>query len=112
MTITARAKFLLQRTLDSYDMGIQILGVKLTGVNVEATVKLTQALTMPVISTSYSQAALSFFIARLKKFLDEQLIAPLPGWIIGVAVSIMLLAVLGLFGIAAILMAGGIGIRD
>src|SRR6202041_3979527 len=31
--ITNRPKFLLQRTLDSYDMGIQILGVKLTGVN-------------------------------------------------------------------------------
>ena len=33
-SITDRAKFLLQRTLDSYDMGIHILGVKLTGVNV------------------------------------------------------------------------------
>jgi membrane protease subunit HflK len=33
-SITARAKFLLQRTLDSYNMGIQILGVKLTGVSV------------------------------------------------------------------------------
>jgi modulator of FtsH protease HflK len=33
-SITDRAKFLLQRTLDSYDMGIRILGVKLTGVNV------------------------------------------------------------------------------
>jgi membrane protease subunit HflK len=33
-SITDRAKFLLQRTLDSYDMGIRILGVKLTGVSV------------------------------------------------------------------------------
>src|ERR1700690_2538938 len=33
-TITDRAKFLLQRTLDSYDMGIHILSVNLTGVNV------------------------------------------------------------------------------
>jgi membrane protease subunit HflK len=33
-SITDRAKFLLQRTLDNYDMGIRILGVKLTGVNV------------------------------------------------------------------------------
>jgi membrane protease subunit HflK len=33
-SITDRAKFVLQRTLDSYDMGIQILGVKLTGVSV------------------------------------------------------------------------------
>src|ERR1700729_2411319 len=33
-SITDRAKFLLQRTLDSYDMGVRILGVKLTGVNV------------------------------------------------------------------------------
>jgi modulator of FtsH protease HflK len=33
-SITERAKFLLQRTLDSYDMGIHILSVNLTGVNV------------------------------------------------------------------------------
>jgi membrane protease subunit HflK len=33
-SITDRAKFLLQRTLDSYNMGIRILGVKLTGVSV------------------------------------------------------------------------------
>ncbi len=33
-TITERAKFLLQRTLDSYDMGIRILSVNLTDVNV------------------------------------------------------------------------------
>src|ERR1700689_884413 len=33
-SITDRAKFLLQRTLDSYDMGIHILSVNLTGVNV------------------------------------------------------------------------------
>jgi modulator of FtsH protease HflK len=39
ISITARAKFLLQRTLDSYDMGIQILGVKLTGVNVPEAVQ-------------------------------------------------------------------------
>src|SRR6266481_6025380 len=39
VSITARAKFLLQRTLDSYDMGIQILGVKLTGVNVPEAVQ-------------------------------------------------------------------------
>jgi ABC-2 type transport system permease protein len=40
---------------------------------------------MPIITTAYSHAALSFFIARMKKFLDEQLIAPLPGWIIVVS---------------------------
>src|SRR5229473_1809506 len=39
VSITNRAKFLLQRTLDSYDMGIQILGVKLTGVNVPEAVQ-------------------------------------------------------------------------
>ncbi len=33
-SITDRAKFLLQRTLDSYDMGVRIIGVKLTGVSV------------------------------------------------------------------------------
>jgi modulator of FtsH protease HflK len=33
-SITERAKFLLQRTLDNYDMGIHILSVNLTGVNV------------------------------------------------------------------------------
>src|ERR1700728_3333247 len=33
-SITDRAKFLLQRTLDNYDMGIHILSVNLTGVNV------------------------------------------------------------------------------
>ncbi|MEP6547630.1 MAG: FtsH protease activity modulator HflK [Gammaproteobacteria bacterium] len=42
VSITARAKFLLQRTLDSYDMGIQILGVKLTGVNVPEAVQDSQ----------------------------------------------------------------------
>ncbi len=34
VSITERAKFLLQRTLDNYDMGIHILSVNLTGVNV------------------------------------------------------------------------------
>ena len=34
VSITDRAKFLLQRTLDNYDMGIHILSVNLTGVNV------------------------------------------------------------------------------
>src|SRR5450432_3981078 len=38
-SITDRAKFLLQRTLDSYDMGVRILGVKLTGVNVPEAVQ-------------------------------------------------------------------------
>src|SRR5450631_2440875 len=38
-SITERAKFLLQRTLDNYDMGIRILGVKLTGVNVPEAVQ-------------------------------------------------------------------------
>src|ERR1700685_1488429 len=38
-SITDRAKFLLQRTLDNYDMGISILGVKLTGVNVHEPVQ-------------------------------------------------------------------------
>ena len=33
-SITERARFLLQRTLDSYDMGIRILSVNLTDVNV------------------------------------------------------------------------------
>src|SRR5271154_652189 len=33
-SITDRAKFLLQRSLDAYDMGIRILSVNLTGVNV------------------------------------------------------------------------------
>jgi modulator of FtsH protease HflK len=33
-SITDRAKLLLQRTLDNYDMGIHILSVNLTGVNV------------------------------------------------------------------------------
>ncbi len=42
VSITSRAKFLLQRTLDSYDMGIQILGVKLTGVNVPEAVQDSQ----------------------------------------------------------------------
>jgi modulator of FtsH protease HflK len=42
VSITARAKFLLQRTLDSYDMGVQILGVKLTGVNVPEAVQDSQ----------------------------------------------------------------------
>ncbi|HWG71763.1 MAG TPA: FtsH protease activity modulator HflK [Steroidobacteraceae bacterium] len=37
--ITAHAKFLLQRTLDSYDMGIRILSVNLTGVNVPEAVQ-------------------------------------------------------------------------
>jgi membrane protease subunit HflK len=32
--ITERAKFLLQKSLDAYDIGIQVLSVKLTGVNV------------------------------------------------------------------------------
>jgi membrane protease subunit HflK len=34
ISITERAKFLVQRTLDSYDMGIKILSVNFTGVNV------------------------------------------------------------------------------
>jgi membrane protease subunit HflK len=38
-SITDRAKLLLQRTLDNYDMGIRILGVKLTGVNVPEAVQ-------------------------------------------------------------------------
>src|SRR5450631_3325102 len=38
-SITDRAKFLLHRTLDNYDMGIRILGVKLTGVNVPEAVQ-------------------------------------------------------------------------
>src|SRR6202162_2491748 len=39
VTITNRAKFLLQRTLDSYDMGVRILSVNLTGVNVPEAVQ-------------------------------------------------------------------------
>src|SRR5260370_8145142 len=39
VSITERAKFLLQRTLDSYDMGIRILSVNLTGVNVPEAVQ-------------------------------------------------------------------------
>jgi len=38
-SITDRAKFLLQRTLDNYDMGIHILSVNLTGVNVPEAVQ-------------------------------------------------------------------------
>jgi modulator of FtsH protease HflK len=40
--ITERAKFLLQRTLDMYDMGIRILSVNLTGVNVPEAVQEAQ----------------------------------------------------------------------
>jgi len=39
VSITERAKFLLQRTLDNYDMGIRILSVNLTGVNVPEAVQ-------------------------------------------------------------------------
>jgi len=39
VSITERAKYLLQRTLDSYDMGIRILSVNLTGVNVPEAVQ-------------------------------------------------------------------------
>jgi membrane protease subunit HflK len=39
VSITDRAKFLLQRTLDNYDMGIHILSVNLTGVNVPEAVQ-------------------------------------------------------------------------
>src|SRR6202047_1485848 len=39
VSITNRAKFLLQRTLDSYDMGVRILSVNLTGVNVPEAVQ-------------------------------------------------------------------------
>ncbi len=39
VSITDRAKFLLQRTLDNYDMGIRILSVNLTGVNVPEAVQ-------------------------------------------------------------------------
>jgi modulator of FtsH protease HflK len=42
VSITERAKFLLQRTLDSYDMGIHILSVNLTGVNVPEAVQEAQ----------------------------------------------------------------------
>jgi membrane protease subunit HflK len=42
VSITERAKFLLQRTLDSYDMGIKILSVNLTGVNVPEAVQEAQ----------------------------------------------------------------------
>ena len=38
-SITDRARILLQRTLDSYDMGIRILGVNLTDVNVPEAVQ-------------------------------------------------------------------------
>src|SRR5450432_1325988 len=41
-SITDRAKFLLQRTLDNYDMGIHILSVNLTGVNVPEAVQEAQ----------------------------------------------------------------------
>ncbi|GAC1511080.1 MAG: FtsH protease activity modulator HflK [Steroidobacteraceae bacterium] len=39
VSITDRATFLLQRTLDNYDMGIRILSVNLTGVNVPEAVQ-------------------------------------------------------------------------
>ena len=42
VSITDHAKFLLQRTLDSYDMGIKILSVNLTGVNVPEAVQEAQ----------------------------------------------------------------------
>ena len=42
VSITERAKFLLQRTLDNYDMGIRILSVNLTGVNVPDAVQEAQ----------------------------------------------------------------------
>jgi len=40
---------------------------------------------MPIIAASYSHAALSFFIAKLHKILDEHLISPLPSWMIVVS---------------------------
>ena len=40
--ITERAKFLLQKTLDAYDMGIAIVNVNLTGVNVPDAVREAQ----------------------------------------------------------------------
>src|ERR1700681_2136827 len=39
VSITQHTKFLLQRTLDNYDMGIRILSVNLTGVNVPEAVQ-------------------------------------------------------------------------
>jgi membrane protease subunit HflK len=42
VSITQRAKFLLQRTLDNYDMGIRILSVNLTAVNVPDAVQEAQ----------------------------------------------------------------------
>jgi membrane protease subunit HflK len=41
-SITDHAKFLLQRSLDNYDMGIRILSVNLTGVNVPEAVQEAQ----------------------------------------------------------------------
>jgi ABC-2 type transport system permease protein len=37
---------------------------------------------MPVIATSYSQTALSFFTAKFHGILDEHLMSPQPGWMI------------------------------
>lgn len=37
---------------------------------------------MPIIESSYSHAALSFFTAKFHKLLDEHLISPLPSWMI------------------------------
>jgi ABC-2 type transport system permease protein len=40
---------------------------------------------MPVIANSYSQASLSFVIAKIHKLIDEHLVSPLPSWMIVVS---------------------------
>jgi len=40
---------------------------------------------MPTIANSYSQAALSFFTAKLHRSIDEHLVSPLPSWMIVVS---------------------------
>jgi len=42
---------------------------------------------MPIVSGSYSHAALSFLTAKLHRFLDEHLVSPQPSWMIVVSYS-------------------------
>ena len=40
---------------------------------------------LPIITTSYSQAGLSFVVAKLFRTIDEHLVSPQPGWLIVVS---------------------------
>src|ERR1700681_398844 len=57
VSITQHTKFLLQRTLDNYDMGIRILGVKLTGVNVPEAVQDAEAYRLQVLAIAQGETA-------------------------------------------------------